>query len=136
MAWLDHLGTVEVEVELADREVTMEVSPLQASLLCAFEDNGTPFKYPKFTMSDQLNMVELCQMTGTSAISVRRAVTFWVLHGVLKEIAPDTFHVLEYAEETSPKQSSLFNLVSNSSFGDFCCRSPIKCPISCRASRI
>lgn len=43
LAWLDHLGTVEIEVELADREVTMEVSPLQACILYAFENNGTTF---------------------------------------------------------------------------------------------
>jgi hypothetical protein len=81
-------------------------------------------------MLDQLNMLELCQMTGTSAVSVRRAITFWVLHGVLKEITPDTFRVLEYAEQTPPNQSSLLNLVSNSRCCDFSCRSPIKCPIS------
>jgi anaphase-promoting complex subunit 2 len=40
LAWLDHLGTVEVSVELADREVTVEASPAQATILYAFEDNG------------------------------------------------------------------------------------------------
>lgn len=56
---------------------------------------------------EQLNVAELCQITGTSALSVKRAVSFWVLHGLLKEIAPDTYHVLEYAEEISAKQSTL-----------------------------
>lgn len=42
LAWLDHLGTIEIEVELADREVTMDVSPLQATVLYAFEEHGTP----------------------------------------------------------------------------------------------
>lgn len=58
------------------------------------------------TNIEQLNVVELSQMTGASAISVKRALSFWVLHGILKEIAPDTYYVLEYAEETSTKQSA------------------------------
>ena len=107
LAWLDHLGTIEIEVELADREVTMDVSPLQATVLYAFEEHGTPFNHLPLTNIEQLDVAELCQITGTSALSVKRAVSFWVLHGVLKEIAPDTYHVLEYAEETSAKQSTL-----------------------------
>jgi hypothetical protein len=37
--------------------------------------------------------------------TVRRAVMFWVLHGVLKEVEPDTFAVLEQAETSGPNQS-------------------------------
>ena len=40
LAWMDHLGTVEVEIELADREISLEVTPLQATVLYAFEDRG------------------------------------------------------------------------------------------------
>jgi len=39
--WMDHLGTVEVDIELADREISLEVTPLQATVLYAFEDHGT-----------------------------------------------------------------------------------------------
>jgi anaphase-promoting complex subunit 2 len=60
--------------------------------------------------SDRLTVNELCQSTGISAISVRRAILFWVLHGVLKEIAPDTFYVLERAEAASPNQGMTFSL--------------------------
>jgi len=41
LAWLDHLGTVEVEVELEDRELTLDVLPLQAVVLYPFEEHGT-----------------------------------------------------------------------------------------------
>lgn len=50
-------------------------------------------------------MNDLCQLTGSSAISVRRAALFWVLHGVLKEITTDTFYVLEHAEEAPSNQA-------------------------------
>jgi anaphase-promoting complex subunit 2 len=42
LAWMDHLGTVEVEVGLADRHLTVEVSPIQASVLYAFQEHGIP----------------------------------------------------------------------------------------------
>lgn len=40
LAWLDHLGTVEVEIELEDRTVLVEATPLQASVIYAFQDSG------------------------------------------------------------------------------------------------
>jgi anaphase-promoting complex subunit 2 len=40
LAWMDSLGTVEVEIELADRQLTLEASPIQAAILYAFEDHG------------------------------------------------------------------------------------------------
>lgn len=45
-------------------------------------------------------------MTGTSAVSVKRAVMFWIVHGVVKEVAPETYRVLEHAEATSLNQST------------------------------
>ena len=45
LAWLDHLGTVEVGVQLADREVTVEASPAQAAILYAFEDHGRMYLF-------------------------------------------------------------------------------------------
>ena len=41
LAWMDHLGTVELEIELADRQIIIEASPVQASVLYAFEEKGT-----------------------------------------------------------------------------------------------
>ena len=111
LAWMDHLGTVEVEIALEDREILIEASPLQTAILVSFEDNGMGTTGVSGSR-DRLSIDDLCQMTGINAMSVKRAVLFWVLHGVLKEIAPDTFQVLEHAEETSPSQSiSLINSI-------------------------
>jgi hypothetical protein len=54
---------------------------------------------------DQLGVDELCRLTGSGAVSVRRAALFWVLHGVLKEITTDTFYVLEHAEDAPTNQA-------------------------------
>jgi anaphase-promoting complex subunit 2 len=108
LAWMDHLGTVDVEIQLKDREVTVEASPIQTAVLYAFEDYG--MKSLLFqSNSDQLTIDDLSKLVGINSISVKRAVLFWVLHGVLKEVAPDTFHVLEHAEAASPTQSILSN---------------------------
>jgi anaphase-promoting complex subunit 2 len=40
LAWMDHLGTVDIEIQLEDREVTVEASPVQTAVLYAFEDRG------------------------------------------------------------------------------------------------
>ena len=40
LAWLDHLGTVEIEIELEDRTVSLEASPLQVSIIYAFQDTS------------------------------------------------------------------------------------------------
>ena len=43
LSWMDHLGTVDVEIQLEDREVSIEASPIQTAVLYAFQDHGTQF---------------------------------------------------------------------------------------------
>lgn len=102
LTWMDHLGTVEIEIELMEREVSVEVTPIQAVVLHAFEDQGPTYNF--YTDSEQLTVDDLCQLTGSSIVSVQRAILYWTLHGILKEVAPNTFHVLEYAEAGSPNR--------------------------------
>jgi anaphase-promoting complex subunit 2 len=103
LTWMDHLGTVEVEIELMDRRLSVEVTPIQAAVLYAFEGHGATYTFYR-TDSEQLTVDQLCRLTGANAVSVKRAVLYWILQGVLKEVAPDAFHVLEYAETASPNQ--------------------------------
>jgi anaphase-promoting complex subunit 2 len=42
LAWMDHLGTIELDVELEDRTVSIEATPLQAAVLFAFQERGLP----------------------------------------------------------------------------------------------
>ena len=108
LSWMDHLGTVEVEIELADRQLTIEASPIQASVLYAFEEKGMISFWMGGGVNEveELTIEELCRLTGTSAVSVKRAVLFWVVRGVVKEVAPDTYCVLEHAEAASLNQST------------------------------
>lgn len=38
--WLPHLGTVKLELELQDRTLEFSVSPVHASIIHCFEENG------------------------------------------------------------------------------------------------
>jgi len=91
---MDHLGSIELDVHLDDRTISIETSPIQAAVVYAFQERGT------------MTIAEVACVLESGVVSARRAVMFWVLHGVLKEIAPDTFCVLEQADTSSPNQSS------------------------------
>jgi len=91
---MDHLGSIELDVHLDDRTISIETSPIQAAVVYAFQERGT------MTIGEVVGVLE------AGVASARRAVMFWVLHGVLKEIAPDTFCVLEQAETSPQNQSS------------------------------
>ena len=98
--------------------------------------------------AETLDVHELCQITGANGVNVKRAILFWVVHGVLKEISPDTFYVLEHAEETSSNQGNTLDTffaspqhtsyLTNSNSGNDLSNglSPIKRPIHSRTSRI
>jgi anaphase-promoting complex subunit 2 len=40
LQWLPHLGTVQLELELQDRKVDVEVSPLEAAFIELFSEQG------------------------------------------------------------------------------------------------
>jgi len=42
LTWMDHLGTIELDIELEDRVVALEATPLQAAVLYAFQERGLP----------------------------------------------------------------------------------------------
>lgn len=95
LTWLNALGFVNVELDLEDRVVHERVHTWQASVIYAFSSpNNLPSSAATKTvdqLSDELSMDETL---------VRNALTFWVGKLVLKEVARDTFHVLEVLEDS------------------------------------
>jgi anaphase-promoting complex subunit 2 len=43
LSWMAHLGTVDVEIQLEDRKISIEASPIQTAILYAFQDHGIQF---------------------------------------------------------------------------------------------
>jgi anaphase-promoting complex subunit 2 len=42
LEWMNHLGTIELDVELQDRTLSIEATPLQTAVLYAFQGRGPP----------------------------------------------------------------------------------------------
>ena len=41
---MDHLGTIDIEIQLEDRAVSIEASPIQTAIIYAFQDHGIASK--------------------------------------------------------------------------------------------
>ena len=75
-----------VKLELADRVVEVEATPLQASITELFENQDT---WDVQAMSDKL---------GVDLFQVRNGLAFWANEGVVKE-EKGVWRLLEHAEE-------------------------------------
>ena len=75
--WLPLLGSVDVTVELADREVRVTCDPLAASVLSVFEGEGIRW-----------SVVEVCGRVGlgeAEAAVIRSKLGWWLARSVLRE---------------------------------------------------
>ena len=101
LRWLQHIGTAVVKLELEDRVVEVEATPLQASISELFESQAV---WDTAAMSERLG-VDLAQ--------VRNGLAFWANEGVVKEQGGQ-WHLLEVAEAgaktTSESRSSEKNV--------------------------
>ncbi|KAL7414537.1 hypothetical protein BDY24DRAFT_360993 [Mrakia frigida] len=91
LRWLPQLGTVEVKLELEDRVVEVEASPLQASIIELFGETSS------------WNLASLTSKLGLDdELVVLNGINFWVNKGVLKgdrKGSDATWAVLETKEE-------------------------------------
>ncbi|KAI2078105.1 hypothetical protein LOZ36_006860 [Ophidiomyces ophidiicola] len=91
LTWLNGLGTVTVELDLEDRVFRDEVTPLQASVIYAFQ--GGPDSSGSSPVTKSIGA--LATPLETSAALVRSACLFWAGKRILVETAGGTFGVLE-----------------------------------------
>lgn len=88
LKWLSHLGTVHLEVELEDRTLDVDVTPLEAAFL------------ELFSTQDVWKLEDLMQAVGNvDRSSAVKALSTWANMGVVKEQEDGTFILLEHAEE-------------------------------------
>ncbi|KAJ8945964.1 hypothetical protein NQ318_016792 [Aromia moschata] len=86
LCWKNHLGVVDIEIELADRTLNLSVSPIQATIMMYFQDKHT-------WELEELSKVMQCPPT-----ILRRKIGFWQSHGILTETKADVFCVQEDLE--------------------------------------
>ncbi|XP_066260255.1 anaphase-promoting complex subunit 2 [Euwallacea similis] len=86
LCWKNHLGVVNIEVELNDRVVNLAVSPVHATVMMHFQDKN-------IWELEELSKIMHCPPT-----VLRRKIGFWLSHGILTETSQDVFAVLEETE--------------------------------------
>lgn len=88
LRWMNNLGTVSLDIELEDRMVSVEATPLEAGVIELFSEQDT------------WGLEELASRLGLSDIApVRAATMFWTTRGVLKVLASNgQYQLLEKAE--------------------------------------
>ena len=92
---MQNVGAAIVKLELSDRVVEAEVTPIQASIAELFESRET------CTIAE---LSEILQIPDQAQI--RNALAFWAGLGVVKEdITSLQWRLLEYVEDASAPQS-------------------------------
>ncbi|ORY03191.1 hypothetical protein K493DRAFT_207320, partial [Basidiobolus meristosporus CBS 931.73] len=87
LIWLNHLGTVDLELELKDRTLALNVSPAYAAIIWHFQDKDT------------WELAELAQELQSTPNNVKRKLMYWIGLGVIKEHPSEVYSVVEEAEE-------------------------------------
>ena len=89
LRWLQHIGTATVRLELSDRAVEIEATPIQAAIAELLEERPA---WTAAELGERLSFPDQAQM--------RIALAFWEAHGVVKEdVGRGEWGLLEYAEE-------------------------------------
>ncbi|XP_030745071.1 anaphase-promoting complex subunit 2 [Sitophilus oryzae] len=96
LCWKNHLGVVNLDIELNDRKVNFSVSPIQATILMHFQDKDT-------WELEELSKVMQCPPT-----ILRRKIGFWLSHSVLTETQLDVFSVQEAVEHKTAPQEEFY----------------------------
>ena len=104
LKFLQHLGTVTVKLELADRVVEVEATPLQASIAELFEHQDV-WTIPDLGLKLGVDDEEI----------IRNALAWWATQGVVK-MQGDTWILLERADgnavENAPGEAHLIGAAS------------------------
>uniref|UniRef100_A0A0D9RVE1 Anaphase-promoting complex subunit 2 n=1 Tax=Chlorocebus sabaeus TaxID=60711 RepID=A0A0D9RVE1_CHLSB len=83
LSWKHTLGLVTMDVELADRTLSVAVTPVQAVILLYFQDQAS------------WTLEELSKAVKMPVALLRRRMSVWLQQGVLREEPPGTFSVIE-----------------------------------------
>ncbi|KAK5642898.1 hypothetical protein RI129_009065 [Pyrocoelia pectoralis] len=83
LSWKNHLGVVDLEIELKDRTLKLSVTPIHATILMHFQDQ------------DDWSLERLSRTIHIPPIILRKKIRFWLSHGLLEEVMKDIFCLAE-----------------------------------------
>ncbi|XP_053963904.1 anaphase-promoting complex subunit 2 [Anastrepha ludens] len=81
--WRTVTGRVNIVIEIGERTIEMTVAPTQAIILYHFQ------------YKDEWSLEDLSQITKVPSTILRRRIGFWITHGIIGEIRPGIFRLLE-----------------------------------------
>lgn len=103
LSWKHTLGLVTMDVELADRTLSVAVTPVQAVILLYFQDQAV------------WSLEELSKVVKMPVALLRRRLAVWLQQGVLREEPPGTFSVIE---EERPQDRDTMVLIDSDDESD------------------
>ncbi|KAL3276147.1 hypothetical protein HHI36_020866 [Cryptolaemus montrouzieri] len=95
LCWKNHLGIVDMEIEVGDRILLVFVSPIHATIMMHFQDKT------KWTLD------ELSKAMQVPPTILRRKINYWQSHGLLVEIESDVFALKEEHSEDNVVQEDI-----------------------------
>ncbi|KAM0282473.1 hypothetical protein ACHAQH_002987 [Verticillium albo-atrum] len=95
LTWLNNLGMATVHLDFEDRSIEKECKTYEAAVIYAFQGDGASSSPIQRTVAQ---LEETLQMDDDT---IRLALTFWASQRVLREVAPDTYVVLERLEDAT-----------------------------------
>lgn len=116
LRFVNHLGSVAMKVELSDRIVEVDATPLQATVLHAFSKKGkstyvalVQIKLNAVLRLDRYDLHDLADKVGSTDLKVvKHAVNFWINEGViaLREDSGEYVLLETATEEPAVKRES------------------------------
>lgn len=85
--WLPHLGTINLDIELDDRTLTVDVQPLEAAIIELFSEKDV------WTVDEII-----ARVSKVDRAMIIRALGTWLDHGVVKDEGQETFRLLNVSD--------------------------------------
>ncbi|CAK0855368.1 unnamed protein product, partial [Prorocentrum cordatum] len=103
ISWKKSLGLVEVSVQLADRTLNVEVTPVQVAILECFSSGDADMDTPGAgspaaagqAQASRRSLQEVAAQLQLPEQLVRKRIGFWVAKGVLREVSAGVFETQE-----------------------------------------
>ncbi|KAK4877403.1 hypothetical protein RN001_009909 [Aquatica leii] len=86
LSWKNHLGIVDLEIELPDRTLNLSVTPVHATILMYFQDKN------------EWELDSLSRVVHIPPTVLRKKIGFWQSHGLIEEVNLNVFCLMEERE--------------------------------------
>ncbi|KAF5286723.1 hypothetical protein FQR65_LT12456 [Abscondita terminalis] len=90
LSWKNHLGIVDLEIELLDRTLNLSVTPVHATILMYFQDKN------------EWELETLSRVVQIPPTVLRKKIGFWQSHGLVEETKSNVFSLIEERESNCP----------------------------------